>query len=1817
MATTIDSKVVEMKFDNQQFESGVSQSLSSLDKLKSALDFGNLNGSLSNISNGVSTIGNSFTSMGIIAKRVLENIADRAFSVGTRVVNSMGISQIISGWQKYAEITSATQTIMAATKQEWKDQGAQMKYVNGQLEKLNWFTDETSYSLVDMTSNIGKFTSAGIKLDQATDAMMGVASWAAISGSNVQQASRAMYNLSQAMGMGALRVQDWMSIENANMATKEFKDTAIKTAYELGVLKKSADGAYYTIGKGGKIIKVTAENFRSTLSTGWLNSKVLTKTLKKYGDFANTMHEYTEETGLSATQMLKYVEQIKRGTLRISEVTGQSVKKVKDKNGKVHEEIVKTTKATADLERIANDTGVSVDTLREGLEKLSSNYNDLGYNAFKAAQEAKTFQEAVDYSKDALSTGWMNTFKTILGDYAQSKELWTNLTSEMYDVFIEDIDNQNAVLKKWGELGGREQLIQGVEKMWKSIKLVLMTIKDAVREVFPPKTAIELWDMAHNFKEAMNDLYIKTRQFSKVLKTVLVPVLSGIKNIFEGLKTMLGSVKDAFKEVFPPATATMIQSLATSFGIFASALQGRMEIAAGTIKKVLVPVLNGLKTIATSIIRVFNSLRKAFEKVFTPGRETIIENLAKIFNKLSKIFEINEARSKQLERIFKGLFSVIDIVRQAIVAILKPFASFSSAGTDFVGIILEIIASVGDWITNLAHLIQKYNIFDNVVNGVVGVVRELMDILNKLSVSLTGMSLGDLWKTIKDNIGDALKSIGKFFGVFSSGDAKNADKVTLNIKGLIESVSKGIETLKEKWKEAKPYIDDLLKKIGETFHIKIPSWDEFSEAFRKGGAIALIAATAKTIMDFIGAILDLFYQRKKILDGFSQILDGISGCFEALQQSLQAEVLKKIADAIVEIVAALVVLSLVDANKLATATAVITAMFVELAVVLDRMTDMSDNTDVPKLLALGQGMKAIGLALAEVGVAIALVAGSKGDVVGAAAALGIMLAGMTEVINVLSKSNIDEKKVKIVAYAMKSMGFAMIEIAAAIALLANTSKDAKQTAIAAGALAAMSTVMAVFIKLLGSSNIDPAKVSAMSAAMAGIGFALIEIAAAIAIVSAAAKNPVQLATGVASLGIMLMALAVAVNMMPKNLAGIAVGLTLTAAAIMIMAGAISIVAKANPDNIVPGMEALVALLAAVTIALYGLSQSKGGIMEGAAAIAVASVGIIILANALKVLADIKDFTGVAIMGAALLVLIGAAMLAEKVTGGLFALAGAIALMGAGAALAGAGIWLVVNAIVALIGAGKEGVDVVTYALASTAKLIPLALAKLAEGIVAFVRVLIDSGSTILQGVVLLVSTILEAIKLVLPLLLETVKQIILGVLDVIISIFPKILQVIGMIIGGICELIIKYAPQIVQAIIVVTKEFLRSLREIVPDLTSTLFFILTDTLRQIRDNIEEIVKLSVEIGILIITGFIKGVTEQIPNMIETGWEFVLALINGIADGVDKHAKELHDAIVKLANALINGFCTILGIHSPSTVFENFGGNIIGGLVNGIKENAKKAWEAAKKLASDIISKIKEKFGQFKDLASTAINNMRDGFTFAATAVIEKAKEIGGKIKAKFEELVGKFKDIGSNIINALKKGLTEAKDKLVNGAKDVGDTVIGAIKKVFKIHSPSRVFMDIGRYLDEGLAIGLENYTYKVVDTTENVGKAAIRTMSDAISNIAGMVNDEMDAEPTIRPVLDLSNVTDGVGQIDSMLSANRSINLATTGGSISSSISSQQEMAMAFDSLKATLSGISSGGDTVNNNTFNITGDDPKAIADEVSRILQNKVERRDAAWA
>jgi len=270
MSSTVDNRVVEMQFNNRQFETNVRTSMSTLDKLKSSLNLSGAAKSLDGLGNASDKASSKFSVLETIAVGALLSIGAAAAKAGLQLSKSLTIDQMTAGFEKYGQKTQAVQTIIAATGQE-------LEYVNQQMEKLNWFTDETSYNFVDMVGNIGKFTAAGIDLEVATTAMQGIANWAAVSGQGANEASRAMYNLAQSIGMGVVKLQDWKSIENANMATKEFKETAIETAKALGTLKKNSD--------------VTFENFSSTLSKGWFTSDVLLATLDKYGAYSNEIYE--------------------------------------------------------------------------------------------------------------------------------------------------------------------------------------------------------------------------------------------------------------------------------------------------------------------------------------------------------------------------------------------------------------------------------------------------------------------------------------------------------------------------------------------------------------------------------------------------------------------------------------------------------------------------------------------------------------------------------------------------------------------------------------------------------------------------------------------------------------------------------------------------------------------------------------------------------------------------------------------------------------------------------------------------------------------------------------------------------------------------------------------------------------------------------------------------------------------------------------------------------------------------------------------------------------------------------------------------------------------------------------------------------------------------------------------------------------------------------------------------------------------------------------------------------------------------------------
>lgn len=278
MSTTVDERVVEMRFDNKQFEQNIQTSLSSLDKLKKSLNLegaakgletvndaaNKCSGNMSPLSNAVETVRVRFSALEVMAITALQNITNSALAAGKNLVSAFIIDPIKSGFEEYETQINAVQTILANT----SSKGTTLDQVNNALDELNHYADMTIYNFTEMTRNIGTFTAAGVDLDTSVAAIKGIANLAAVSGSNSQQASTAMYQLSQALAAGTVKLQDWNSVVNAGMGGQVFQDALKETAKVHGI---AID----------EMIKDEG-SFRETLSKGWLTSDILTETLAKF-----------------------------------------------------------------------------------------------------------------------------------------------------------------------------------------------------------------------------------------------------------------------------------------------------------------------------------------------------------------------------------------------------------------------------------------------------------------------------------------------------------------------------------------------------------------------------------------------------------------------------------------------------------------------------------------------------------------------------------------------------------------------------------------------------------------------------------------------------------------------------------------------------------------------------------------------------------------------------------------------------------------------------------------------------------------------------------------------------------------------------------------------------------------------------------------------------------------------------------------------------------------------------------------------------------------------------------------------------------------------------------------------------------------------------------------------------------------------------------------------------------------------------------------------------------------------------------------------
>lgn len=902
MSNSVDNRVVSMEFDNAKFERNVAQSLDTLKHLDKSLD-GLTNSSkkfdgvsFEDLANSIDSIANRFTLMGRITQKVFDEIASGIVNLGKKMVNDFSIEPVTAGWDKYAEKTTSVQTIMNAT-------GESIEFVEEQLGRLNRFTDETSYNFSDMTSNIAKFTSQGIELDTAVTQMQGIATWAASAGQNAQAASRAMYNISQAMGAGSMKLIDWKSIQNANMATKEFKEQAIAAGVAAGTLVEQEGKIVTATGD----VEVSAKNFEQTLQKGWFNTQAMQKVFSDYGKFADTVDEVYESFGekFTVSELMEWSEQM--------ENAGESAEK--------------TAAFQKKLEEAVDETGVSVEDLKNGLEKLNSEELKFSRATYKAAQEAKTFGDAVDATKDAVSTAWMNVFQTIFGNYEEARHLWTDMANWWYDIFAEPVNALQETLDH--VMSGSRVVKKASNVVSRSVESILGASGVKADEAGGIMTTVlkksglltdQMIEEAGSVDAAISKITGSTGDLRKTIDTMLDA--EGTKTATEALADYRKLASDILRgdwgngqerrdaltaAGFDPTTAQVFADLmregigtteadlwrlGETFGNLTdeqrtALIKVRDEIDAGNIsiedfEKALKQSENvyaewtgrellfgndkengrigALYDIMDAINTIGSSISKAWGDIFNSDKEEMIRNALEGIKRFTQGVKDAIGDGEKLRSTFKGVFAVLDIGKTAFSSLFNGMKSIISLFLPTNIGILGITSSIGDWLVGIRDSIKQNQVFEKVMSKVVGVFgsfrKSLDPFINRVN---------DLWTTFKKN--DGAKQTASFF----------SNVFTVAINGATAVVQK----LAEGFNKLTTAVTDFYDKYLAQYVGKIV---EFFAKLANGSVsvISVFNSVKSAIVDFF-TILFNFIKNRDYEQFVTDLTNRFSGMVTAVQ----------------------------------------------------------------------------------------------------------------------------------------------------------------------------------------------------------------------------------------------------------------------------------------------------------------------------------------------------------------------------------------------------------------------------------------------------------------------------------------------------------------------------------------------------------------------------------------------------------------------------------------------------------------------------------------------------------------------------------------------------------------------------------------------------------------------------------------------------------------------------------------------------------------------------------------------------------------------
>ena len=798
----IDERVVQMKFDATDFDQNTKKTMSTLDKLRDKLSFKDV---VSSSAENFDIINDNVQKMADKAYSILDRMKDKIMdNIAGKLVNFIQentVGQLQAGWSKYADMTTSVATLQG--------QGYAMDRISNQLKRLMYFTDETSFKFTDMVGEIGKFTASGQSLEDATTAMMGIAEWAALSGKNANDASRAMYQLSQALGAGQMRLVDWKSIQNLNMDTQEFRKNAIEAAIAVGTLKDNLDGTYTTlVGKKAGSLSFNIREFSDKLTEGaWFTTEVMMEVYSKYSEAVDDIRAvYNEGNFISATgeavtikttaNAVKEIE--KSNKALVEKFKGTQVdpkdidkillkwKEVENVTNTTVEDYAKINKLTLEqaklemqekekgyaeyLKEYASIFGGTVEEATRALDGWQKYVSDFGLKAFKKSFEAKTFIEAIESAKDAASTVWLNIYQNIFGDYEEATEIWTDLANSLYEIFVDRLWDLSDIFEHW-RTGGQSTL----ENMVADYKAQIFELKNS--ENFGEAEAEQVRELEAEIANLQKQ--IDEGSFRNGRKIFM----QGIYAFGSGLKSVILNFRNGWDSLFTTGEtgekllnwSEKLRVSGFKFYLMMQELAGGKDaeepspfyknIAAG-IKNLLAPI--------AAVRQIIHSLVQSF----LPSGETFISILNKLaygFANLTAKIVPSQETITNIARVLRGIIAFIKLIAKAVIgfynATLKPIISFIyDAVSETFGKILELFAEVGDKMYTFEEGLNAFQAME-VIGGYIKDTLEGIWYLIKTIIGLVwrvvGPVLGIIYRTIKaivDEIKQMSSGTGGFFG---------------------------------------------------------------------------------------------------------------------------------------------------------------------------------------------------------------------------------------------------------------------------------------------------------------------------------------------------------------------------------------------------------------------------------------------------------------------------------------------------------------------------------------------------------------------------------------------------------------------------------------------------------------------------------------------------------------------------------------------------------------------------------------------------------------------------------------------------------------------------------------------------------------------------------------------------------------------------------------------------------------------------------------------------------------------------------------------